>query len=163
MGNCPFVLLAVGKRRFNVKLWKTFTDCFNCLPIAAIIDEKIFCCHGGRSVCCLSFSLSAIPCLKLISFLGPGFARTSWQLISTHVHLHTNARTHVYTHTHTHTVSLRQHIHVYTQRHSWRHINTHFQAKMCLCLATPLKMRCIRYAKKSWLCYGQSQGRCVFV
>ena len=30
-------------------MWKTFTDCFNCLPVAAIIDEKIFCCHGGLS------------------------------------------------------------------------------------------------------------------
>ena len=38
----------VGKRRYNIRLWKTFTDCFNCLPVAAILDEKIFCCHGGE-------------------------------------------------------------------------------------------------------------------
>jgi len=37
------------RMRYNVKLWKVFTDCFNCLPIAALIDEKIFCCHGGLS------------------------------------------------------------------------------------------------------------------
>lgn len=40
---------SAGKRRYNIKLWKTFTDCFNCLPVAAIVDEKIFCCHGGLS------------------------------------------------------------------------------------------------------------------
>lgn len=37
------------KRRYSVKLWKVFSDCFNCLPVAAIIDDKIFCCHGGLS------------------------------------------------------------------------------------------------------------------
>jgi serine/threonine-protein phosphatase PP1 catalytic subunit len=37
------------KRRYSVKLWKTFTDTFNCLPVAAIVDEKIFCMHGGLS------------------------------------------------------------------------------------------------------------------
>ncbi len=39
----------IGKRRYNIKLWKLFTDCFNCLPVASIIDEKIFCMHGGLS------------------------------------------------------------------------------------------------------------------
>nr|ACU24123.1 unknown [Glycine max] len=37
------------KRRFNVRLWKTFTECFNRLPVAALIDEKILCMHGGLS------------------------------------------------------------------------------------------------------------------
>eukprot|EP00992_Anisonema_acinus_P015171 TRINITY_DN9641_c0_g1_i1.p1 TRINITY_DN9641_c0_g1~~TRINITY_DN9641_c0_g1_i1.p1 ORF type:complete len:305 (-),score=65.71 TRINITY_DN9641_c0_g1_i1:157-1071(-) len=37
------------KRRYNIRLWKTFTDTFNCMPVAAIIDEKIFTMHGGLS------------------------------------------------------------------------------------------------------------------
>jgi serine/threonine-protein phosphatase PP1 catalytic subunit len=37
------------KRRYNIKLWKTFTDTFNCMPVAAVVDEKIFCMHGGLS------------------------------------------------------------------------------------------------------------------
>jgi len=37
------------KRRYSIRLWKTFTDCFNCLPVAAIVDEKILCMHGGLS------------------------------------------------------------------------------------------------------------------
>ncbi|TMW56498.1 hypothetical protein Poli38472_006508 [Pythium oligandrum] len=37
------------KRRYSIKLWKTFTDCFNCLPVAAVIDERILCMHGGLS------------------------------------------------------------------------------------------------------------------
>lgn len=37
------------KRRFSIRLWKIFGDCFNSLPICAIIDEKIFTMHGGLS------------------------------------------------------------------------------------------------------------------
>jgi len=37
------------KRRYNIKLWKLFTDCFNCLPIAAVVQNTIFCVHGGLS------------------------------------------------------------------------------------------------------------------
>ena len=37
------------KRRYSVKLWRTFADCFNCMPVAAVVEEKIFCMHGGLS------------------------------------------------------------------------------------------------------------------
>jgi serine/threonine-protein phosphatase PP1 catalytic subunit len=37
------------KKRYSIKLWKLFSDCFNCLPIAALIDDKIICMHGGIS------------------------------------------------------------------------------------------------------------------
>ena len=37
------------KRRYNVRIWRSFTDLFNYLPVAALIDEKILCMHGGLS------------------------------------------------------------------------------------------------------------------
>ena len=37
------------KKRYSVKLWKIFTDCFNCLPVAALLDDRILCMHGGLS------------------------------------------------------------------------------------------------------------------
>lgn len=37
------------KRRHSIKLWKVFTDCFNMLPVSAVIDDKILLMHGGLS------------------------------------------------------------------------------------------------------------------
>lgn len=37
------------KRRYSIRLWKTFTDCFNCLPVSAVVDDKMLCMHGGLS------------------------------------------------------------------------------------------------------------------
>ena len=39
----------VGKRKYNLKLWKLFSDVFNVMPVCALIDEKIICMHGGLS------------------------------------------------------------------------------------------------------------------
>lgn len=38
-----------GKRKYNIKLWKVFSDVFNVMPVCALIDEKILCMHGGIS------------------------------------------------------------------------------------------------------------------
>jgi serine/threonine-protein phosphatase PP1 catalytic subunit len=38
------------KRRYNIKTWKVFCEqVFNRLPFCAIVDDKIFCVHGGLS------------------------------------------------------------------------------------------------------------------
>ena len=37
------------KRRYSVKLWKLFSEVFQCLPVAAIIGGHILCMHGGIS------------------------------------------------------------------------------------------------------------------
>ncbi|KTF91363.1 hypothetical protein cypCar_00012553 [Cyprinus carpio] len=60
------------KRRYNIKLWKTFTDCFNCLPVAAIVDEKIFCCHGGLSPDLQSMEQILKPADKKLYYGGGG-------------------------------------------------------------------------------------------
>ena len=49
------------KKRYNLKLWKAFIDVFNCLPIAASIDDKILLMHGG-----LSPELKSVEQLKKI-------------------------------------------------------------------------------------------------
>ena len=50
------------KRRYNIRLWKSFTELFNFLPVAALIDDKILCMHGG-----LSPDLKSIENIKDIS------------------------------------------------------------------------------------------------
>jgi serine/threonine-protein phosphatase PP1 catalytic subunit len=34
---------------YDYDVWQTFSDLFNCLPVCAIVDDKIFCVHGGIS------------------------------------------------------------------------------------------------------------------
>lgn len=37
------------KRRYNIKLWKEFINMFNYLPVAALVEGRILCMHGGLS------------------------------------------------------------------------------------------------------------------
>jgi len=40
----------IGMKRYSSKkIWQTFQNVFNYIPISAIIDEKILCMHGGLS------------------------------------------------------------------------------------------------------------------
>ena len=48
MMNVQFRII-LGKRKYNLKLWKIFSDVFNVMPVAALIDDKILCMHGGLS------------------------------------------------------------------------------------------------------------------
>lgn len=37
------------KRWHSIRLWKSFSDCFNYMPVAAVVENKILCMHGGLS------------------------------------------------------------------------------------------------------------------
>merc|ERR1711920_1146436 len=37
------------KRRYSIKLWKTFGDVFNNMPVCAVTDDRIISMHGGLS------------------------------------------------------------------------------------------------------------------
>ncbi|PKA49570.1 Serine/threonine-protein phosphatase PP1 [Apostasia shenzhenica] len=37
------------RRRYGERIWRVFNKCFDCLPVAAIVDDRIFCVHGGLS------------------------------------------------------------------------------------------------------------------
>ncbi|VDK32713.1 unnamed protein product [Taenia asiatica] len=52
------------RKRFSVKLWRTFIDAFSCLPVSAIIENQIFCCHGGLSPEMLTPELTSLADLK---------------------------------------------------------------------------------------------------
>jgi serine/threonine-protein phosphatase PP1 catalytic subunit len=43
------------KRRHSIKLWNQFVNAFNCMPLVALIDDKIMCMHGGISPSMESF------------------------------------------------------------------------------------------------------------
>ena len=49
------------KKRYSIKLWKIFSECFNCLPVAALLDDRILCMHGG-----LSMELDKVEQIKTI-------------------------------------------------------------------------------------------------
>jgi diadenosine tetraphosphatase ApaH/serine/threonine PP2A family protein phosphatase len=52
------------KRRLSPKMWRSFVDVFNTLPIAGLVAGKIFCVHGG-----LSPSLHSMDEIRLVCII----------------------------------------------------------------------------------------------
>lgn len=50
------------KRKYGVKLYKSFLDAFNTLPLCAVVGNRIFCSHGGLSQ--YLDKLSDIDCIE---------------------------------------------------------------------------------------------------
>ena len=45
----------------NPNVWKYFTDLFDCLPLTAVVENQIFCLHGG-----LSPSIETLDNIKML-------------------------------------------------------------------------------------------------
>jgi len=78
------------KRRYNIKLWKTFTDCFNCLPVGTCLlcectDTKQwtwFLVHGQLTIIfVVSVCLSVCLCRVFLSHLWSDFDQTMTYVI----------------------------------------------------------------------------------
>lgn len=54
------------KRRYNVKVWKLFTETFNYMPAAAIVGEKILCVHAGLSPTLLDHPGDGLACFDCV-------------------------------------------------------------------------------------------------
>ena len=52
------------KRGYSIKLWKTFTDCFNCLPVAAV---RTCLGHGRKPCACISVPWCRAPLARVCS------------------------------------------------------------------------------------------------
>jgi diadenosine tetraphosphatase ApaH/serine/threonine PP2A family protein phosphatase len=50
------------KYRGSAKVWQSFTDLFDYLPLAALVEGRIFCPHGGLSPAI--HSLNQIECIQ---------------------------------------------------------------------------------------------------
>lgn len=59
---CNLFLLIKGKNRMSVRVWKSFSNVFNVMPISALIENKILCMHGG-----LAYDLKEVEQIKKIS------------------------------------------------------------------------------------------------
>lgn len=71
------------KRRYNVRVWKSFTDCFNCLPVAALIDEKVGTHLSLHAVLGTMECVTIQVCSRLVHEICLDVALIGWQC---HVH-----------------------------------------------------------------------------
>ena len=56
----------------NMNIWRAFTEVFDCLPLAAVVDNSVFCLHGGLSPTVDHITqLNDLNRLQEIPYVGP--------------------------------------------------------------------------------------------
>ncbi len=49
VGSAPIRTISSLRKYGNANVWKYFTDLFDFLPMTALIENRVFCMHGGLS------------------------------------------------------------------------------------------------------------------
>lgn len=45
--NVKILIRFLGKKKYSPKLWKAFNEVFDVMAVAAVVQDKVFCVHGG--------------------------------------------------------------------------------------------------------------------
>jgi len=73
-----FTFFRECQQRLSVEMWHMINECFDCMPVAAVIDDRLFSAHGGIPITTNSIEpLLSIPC----PLRNPQLIPEAWEIM----------------------------------------------------------------------------------